>query len=178
MSNEDRANAYVMGALSPGERDEIARERLYNSALDEHIRLAEQLFAGLQPDQPQLAGAPKATGWSRIASAIALEEAALAAKEVQECSDGDWQVHGPGIEFKPLWSENALLIRCNPGACEDAHDQPSDMDEHILIMAGDLVIGGRRFGTGDYIRVPAGSMHQPMHTHNGCLLFTEYRHPD
>ncbi len=176
MSIEDRATAYVLGALSSGERDEVARERLYNTELDEHIRLAEQLFAGFQPEETN---ARLSDGsWSRIEGAMLREQAALAGKHVQECGDGDWQMHGPRIEFKPLWSGNAILIRCNPGAVEELHEQPTDLDEHILVVAGDLDIGGRRFGTGDYVRVPAGSMHQRMETHGGCLLFTEYLAPD
>lgn len=172
MSNEDRATAFVLGALSPGERDEVMRERLYNTELDEHIRLAEQLFAGFQPEE---AGARLPTrNWPAVEQALMHEQAALAGKQVQECGDGDWQMHGPRIEFKPLWSGSAILIRCNPGAVEERHDQPADLDEHILVIAGDLAIGGRRFGTGDYVRVPAGAVHQRMETHGGCLLFTEY----
>lgn len=176
MSTEDRATAYVLGALSPGERDEVARERLYNGDLDEHIEMAELLFVGFQPE---VVGArlPSAN-WSRVKQAMKREQAALGGKHVQECGDGDWQVHGPRIEFKPLWSGGAILIRCNPGAIEEPHAQPSDLDEHILVIAGDLDIGGRRFSTGDYVRVPAGSLHQRMETHGGCLLFTEYLAPD
>ncbi len=181
MSIEDQATAYVLGSLSPGERDEVARERLYNTELDEHIRLAEQLFTGFQPDDE----APEKTfprlpagNWSRVEQAMRREREALAGKHVQECGDGEWQVHGPRIEFKPLWSGSAILIRCNPGAVEERHEQPADLDEHILVIAGDLDIGGRRFGTGDYVRVPAGSMHQRMETHGGCLLFTEYLAPN
>ncbi|WP_168195974.1 cupin domain-containing protein [Novosphingobium sp. EMRT-2] len=175
MEIEDRATAYVLGALSPFERDEVARERLYNTELDEHIRLAEQLFAGFQPEESE-ARLPVGN-WSRIEKAMAREQMALAGKHVQECGDGDWQLHGPRIEFKPLWSGNAILIRCNPGAVEERHEQPADLDEHILVVAGDLDIGGRRFATGDYVRVPAGTIHQRMETHTGCLLFTEYLAP-
>lgn len=173
MTNEDRATAFVLGSLSPPERDEVTRERLYNTGLDEHIRLAEQLFAGLQTETAHVT-VPERT-WAAVGQALARENGALADKHVQECSDGDWQVHGAGIDFKPLWSDSAILIRCNPGAVEELHDQPADLDEHILVIAGDLDIGGRRFGTGDYVRVQAGTVHQRMETHDGCLLFTEYR---
>ncbi|MCW1427817.1 cupin domain-containing protein [Novosphingobium sp. JCM 18896] len=175
MSIEDRATAYVLGALSPGERDEVSRERLYNRELDEHIHFAEQLFAGLQPDEA-IARHP-ARDWSRVEHAMRRERTALEGKHVQECGDGAWQTHARLIEVKPLWSDEAVLIRCNPGAVEDAHDQPDDRDEHILVVAGDLDIGGRSFATGDYICVPAGSLHQRMETHGGCLLFTEYLAP-
>lgn len=176
MSTEEKATAYVLGALSPGERDEVERERLYNGELDAQIALAEQLFAGLQPSEPD-AGLPK-RNWPGIVQALNREQMALAGKHVQECSDGDWQEHGPRIEFKQLWSDNAILIRCNPGAFEGRHEQPDDSDEHIIVIAGDLNIGGRRFGTGDYIRVPAGGIHEPMETQGGCLLFTAYIAPD
>jgi anti-sigma factor ChrR (cupin superfamily) len=166
MSNEQTAIAYVMGALSPAERDEVARERLYNAELDEHIHLAEQLFAGLQT---AAAAEPlAASNWQGIEQALQRERSALAGKYIEECADGDWQEHGPRIEFKPLWSDSVILIRCNPGAVEAEHDQPADQDEHILVVAGDLDVG-------DYIRVPAGTLHRRMETHGGCLLFTEYR---
>ncbi len=174
MTNEDRATAFVLGSLSPGERDEVTRERLYNADLDEHIRLAEQLFVGLQRSDSAGVKVPAST-WAGVEQALARENEALADKQVQECGDGDWQVHGVGIDFKPLWSDSAILIRCNPGAVEESHGQPVDLDEHILVIAGDLDVGGRKFGTGDYIRVPAGAVHQRMETHCGCLLFTEYR---
>ncbi len=173
MTNEDRATAFVLGSLSGAERDEVTRERLYNTELDEYILLVEQLYAGLQPAAADTI-VPERT-WASVQQALERERGALAGKEVQECSDGNWQVHGVGIDFKTLWSDNAILIRCNPGAVEERHEQPEDMDEHILVIAGDLDIGGRRFGTGDYIRVPAGTVHQRMETHGGCLLFTEYR---
>lgn len=172
MSIEDKARGYVLGSLSPEEREGVTRERLYNAQLDGEIILVEQLYAGLVPDQePDVA---KSDVWDRISDAIEEEKSALAGKYAEDCSSGEWQEHGHLIEFKTLWSDKAVLIRCNPGAVEEAHDQPADDDEHILIVAGDLNVGGRIFGTGDYIRVPAGVRHQRMTTQNGCILFTEY----
>jgi hypothetical protein len=174
-SIKDKAIGYVMGSLSIEERDAVGRERLYHGALDEEIRSAEQLFAGLHQDEAD--GTDHADLWGRISDALEQEKRDLAGKYVEECSAGEWQEHGPRIEFKPLWSDKAILIRCNPGAIEEAHDQPEDDDEHILVIAGDLDVGGRVFGTGDYIRVPAGTQHRRMSTRGGCILFTEYRAP-
>jgi len=175
MSIEDRATAYVLGALSPGERDEVARERLYNAELAEQIGFAEQLFAGLPTEADPVPRARR--DFARVERAIHREAVELRDKQVEPCGEGDWQAYAPRIDVKTLWSSDAILIRCNPGAVEGAHDQPRDQDEHILVIAGDLDVGGRRFGTGDYIRVPAGSVHGRMETHGGCLLFTEYRAP-
>ena len=175
MSNEEKATAFVLGSLSGGERDEVARERLYNRELDEHISLAERLYAGLQREQ---AACSHSRDFARIADALAREADALGGKHVEECADGAWQAHNDKIEFKSLWTDTAVLIRCNPGAVEDEHGQPEDLDEHILVVAGDLDIAGRRFTTGDYIRIPAGARHPHMQTHGGCLLFTNYLSPD
>jgi ChrR Cupin-like domain len=172
MSIEDKAIGYVLGSLSPEERDSVARERLFNTGLDKEISSVERLYSGLQrKDEIEI---PVKDMWSRIAGAVAKENAALADVFVENCQSGDWQEYAPSIETKILWSDKAILIRCNPGAVEDEHDQPVDEDEHILVVAGDLRVAGRIFGTGDYLRVPASAVHNKMTTERGCLLFTEY----
>lgn len=174
---EELAQGYVLGSLSPQERDEVTRQRLYNTALDHEIERLEQVYSGLQPADA-VADAdpdPVATGvWERISAALEREQQALAGNVVEPCSDGGWSEHAPLIDMKPLWSDKVILIRCNPGGVEDTHDQPLDEDEHIIVIAGDLDIGGRVFGTGDYICVPAGSVHHRMSSTGGCILFTEY----
>jgi ChrR Cupin-like domain len=172
MTIDDKAIDYVLGTLSAPEREEVSRERLYNADLDKEIGLAERLYARLQPEASD--DQVSSGMWNRISTALQTEQDALAGKYIEDCVSGNWQEHGPRIEFKPLWSDAAILIRCNPGAVEDSHDQPLDQDEHILVIAGELDVGGRIFGTGDYIRVPAGSIHMRMSTRSGCILFTEY----
>ncbi len=172
MSIEDKAIGYVLGSLSPEERDSVARERLFNASLDKEILSVERLYSGLlRHDELEI---PAKDIWSRITDAVAKEDAALADIFVEDCQSGDWQEYAPSIETKTLWSDKAILIRCNPGAVEEEHEQPVDEDEHILVVAGDLNVAGRIFGTGDYLRVPASAVHKKMTTERGCLLFTEY----
>lgn len=172
MSIEDKAIGYVLGSLSPEERDSVARERLFNAGLDKEITLVERLYSGLRRnDELEI---PATDIWSRITGAIEKEEAALADIFVEDCRSGGWQEYAPSIETKTLWSDKVIMIRCNPGAVEEEHDQPADEDEHILVVAGDLNVAGRIFGTGDYLRVPASTVHKKMTTERGCLLFTEY----
>lgn len=172
MSIEDKAIGYVLGSLSPEERDSVARERLFNASLDKEISSVERLYSGLlRHDEMEM---PTKDIWSRITGAVAKENAALADIFVEDCRSGDWQDYAPSIETKILWSDKAILIRCNPGAVEEEHAQPVDEDEHILVVAGDLNVAGRIFGTGDYLRVPASAVHKKMTTERGCLLFTEY----
>ena len=170
MGIEEKAIAWAFGALSPEERASVAEERLYHGALDREIAQVQQLLARLDAGSA-LAGEAV---WHRLAHALEHERRALAESCVEICAEGRWQSYRPGIEFKPLWAK-AMLIRCGPGAEEEAHDQPEAEDEHILVLAGDLDVGGRRFGTGDYLCLPAGSVHMRMCTHGGCILFSEYQ---
>ena len=47
MSIEDKAIGYVLGSLSPEERDSVASERLFNASLDREISSVERLYSGL-----------------------------------------------------------------------------------------------------------------------------------
>ncbi len=172
MSSSEKALNFVLGALSADERKAVAVERLYNKDLDRQIAETEKAYDALPVSMPMAEKMPEI--WSKIRSAIDEEKAVFAGLPSQIFIDGAWEPHGPGIEFKTLWQEGTILIRCVPGGSEEAHDQPADQDEHILVMAGDLHMGGRIFSTGDYICVPAGSVHARMHSEGGCILFTQY----
>ncbi len=173
MTVEEIAGGFVMGSLPPRLRQSVLLERLYNPELDQRIRELESALGGLSG-----AGEPEIDSqriWSRIESALAKELEIFADKGVESFQDGAWQRHGDGIEVKQLWSDQAVLIRCAPGGFEAEHQQASDQDEHIIVIAGDLSLGGRSFATGDYICIPAGSLHQQMNSNGGCILFTEYK---
>lgn len=172
MCNEEKSIAYVLGNLNQAERECIDRERLFNRDLDWEIERLELIMVSLGVDVTPVRASEEV--WARFASRAQVERQELAGKTVENCADGAWQAYGPGIEFKALWSPKAMLIRCAPGASESAHRQDDEDDEHIIILAGDLEIGGRRFGTGDYVCVAAGATHAPMNTAGGCMLFTEY----
>ncbi|MEK6541462.1 MAG: hypothetical protein AABZ45_04995 [Pseudomonadota bacterium] len=172
MDHHETALAFVVGALSPAERAEVARRRLYDGALDKAILAEELRLVGL--DQVPSSARPSEELWSRISGAMALEQAAFAHARPEVFSDGQWERHNEKIDRKDLWSDKAMLLRCGPGAVEGDHDQDSSEDEHILVIAGDVVMGGRTFSTGDYIFVEAGSNHGEMTTRDGCILFSQY----
>jgi mannose-6-phosphate isomerase-like protein (cupin superfamily) len=172
MSNDDDAEDFALGALRGAQRDVVSRKRLYYKDLDSRIGALEGLLSALTP--AAVGQVPGDRLWQQVCSVLTQ----------QQCEDADgsfayfggtWDHHGSGIETKLLWSDKVLLIRCEPGASEDCHPQPEDEDEHIIVIAGDLVIGGRQLGAGDYVQIPAGVVHPPMHTLTGCLIFTEYQ---
>ena len=172
MKSHDIVPAFVLGILRSVERDLVLRRRLYDRKLDAEICALEDVLSafvpkdlGLQPDEFL---------WRRICDAVTHEQC-LAACGSFACLDGGWESGGPGIDCKPLWSDKAILIRCSPGAFEEAHAQPLDEDEHIVVIAGELVIGTRVLCPGDYVRIPAASLHARMHTVTGCLIFTQHQ---
>jgi anti-sigma factor ChrR (cupin superfamily) len=173
MTREEKAQGYVLGSLSPLERDEVARARLSDPALDAAIA---ELERGLAP-LTALAGTrpPSAGLFDRVAAAIRQERAELAGKAVERCADGDWQPYAPGIEWKPLWSSDTCMLRCQPGAVLAPHDHARH--EHLLVLSGDLSIGGRTLSTGDYHLAPAGTGHGAIGTRTGCLLLVQYGDP-
>lgn len=180
MVDSDKASRFVLGTLSPDERASVTRERLFNRDLDSEIIALERFYAAATAQVGGAAteddAAPMPNIWSRIEGAVIAEAHALSGVALEGFGDGGWEPHdAPGIDFKQLWDENSILIRCVPGGAQDAHDQPSDQDEHIIVIAGELHMGGRVFATGDYLCVPAGTTHGRMHSTTGCILFTQYR---
>lgn len=172
MDTAEIALAYVLGSLSPIERAETAQRRLYDLGLDRAIVAEEARLAGL--GQMPLAAPPADRLWDRIAGAVSAQEQAWSSASLQSFSDGDWIPYAPRIDAKELWSERSLLLRCGPGALEPAHQQSADEDEHVLVLAGDLEMGGRTMTAGDYVRVTAGAHHAEMTSRGGCILLMHY----
>lgn len=172
MKSHDIVPAFVLGLLRSGERDLVLRRRLYDQKLDAEICALENLLSAFLPKET--GWQPNELLWRRICDAVTHEQC-LAAGGAFSCLGGGWDRMGPGIDCKSLWSDKAILIRCSPGAFEDAHAQPLGEDEHIVVIAGELVIGTRILSSGDYVHIPAASLHARMHTVTGCLIFTQYQ---
>jgi anti-sigma factor ChrR (cupin superfamily) len=168
--NEELARDFVLGALSPAERAEVGRNRLVDPELGAEI---DRLEAQMAP----LTGAAGAADvppdlFDRIEAAIARERQEFAGKSAIDACDGKWVRYRPDIECKRLWNRRTIMLRCRPGAVLAAHDHGED--EHIVVISGDFVVGGRSFGPGDYHHSPAGNAHGDAFTRHGCLLLVQY----
>jgi hypothetical protein len=171
MSSDDDACDFALGALRSTQRDLVARRRLYHRELDRRISALERSLSGLVPFESD--SALPAELWEKLCD-LCTRQGSYDTGGSFDCLAGRWEHHGEGIETKALWSDKTLLIRCEPGASEEGHPQPDEEDEHVIVIAGDLVIGGRVLRTGDYLHIPVGAFHPQMHTRHGCLLFTQY----
>lgn len=166
MPHEDLALPYVLGALSPVEREALSRARLYDRSLEQTIASFERhMAAHLHPDPKTV---PPAELWRNITSALADERAALAGKRVEAFPDGQWQTIVPGIEAKQMGGQDVWLLRCDPGLI--VRPRSLAADDHLLIVAGDLCAGGRCFATGDYLFSPANDLREDLRSTGGCIL--------
>ena len=78
----------------------------------------------------------------------------------------------PGVEFRRLLGRKTTLVRMAPGTVFPTHDH--SLAEQCLVLEGDISSGGMTAHAGDYTFMPAGSVHPPLYTQNGCLLLIAY----
>lgn len=166
---KSRIDDFVLGSLSPEERAAMEQARRHDPALDQRIRDAEDALAALSLAAGEMQ--PPAGLWKGIKQAIGTETRALDGRTITEFGDGDWQPVAPGIESKQLWNSRTALLRCAPGAVMPDHIH--DDDEHILVLSGDFVIGGRTFVGGDYIGSRRGIDRFVHTTRKGCLILSQ-----
>ena len=168
MTEGPRAVDYVLGA-SAEERETLNRRRLHDAALDRDIESLELSLGALAPPGNAAVGPAL---WRRIAAALERERSEFTDVELRCFADGDWKPWGPAIEAKLLWGDRTHLLRCQPGASDIEHLQEDD--EHLIIIAGDLVIGGRVLSAGDHLFFPTGGRHPAMRTVEGCILLMHH----
>jgi len=164
-----RVDDYVLGNMAPEDREAMDQARRYDPELDQSIRDLEDSLAPLS----LAAGAitPPKGLWSKIEAAIGTESEALEGRMIVELAEGDWEPVAPGIDSKLMWNGRTTLLRCAPGAILPNHMH--DDEEHLLVLSGDLVIGGRTFNGGDYIRSRRGFDRFLHMTRTGCLILSQ-----
>ena len=167
---KDSALDFVLGALSPEERRRVDEARRIDPALDREIDALEAQLAPLTSAAGEISPPPALYG--RIASAIEKQNREHDGKFSEIVTEGRWCRYKPGIEAKRLWQKGTFMLRCRPGAVLPAHAH--DEAEHIVVIAGDFVVGGRSYGPGDYHLSPKGNAHGDAFTRGGCLLLVQY----
>lgn len=84
----------------------------------------------------------------------------------------------PGSEIlvlydEPRYPDAMYLVRLAPGTRGPVHDHPGG--EEILVLEGGLEDEHGCYETGDWVRDPDGSRHQPI-SRQGCLLYVKRGH--
>jgi quercetin dioxygenase-like cupin family protein len=86
--------------------------------------------------------------------------------------DRTWQETGaPGLTLsvlRPTDGGASIFLKFEKGAVGAEHIHPEG--EELLVVSGDITVGGRRLGPGDYLYTPPGGVHEAV-AHEATVLF-------
>lgn len=111
--------------------------------------------------------APPATLWASIAGQLDAVDTKIDRK-----ADGIWALTAPGVKTKLLWDGRSLLIQCDIGAIIPEHEHYAQ--ERIMVICGDMIIGGHTYGVGDAVWMDKGTRHGQTTTKTGCIILISY----
>jgi anti-sigma factor ChrR (cupin superfamily) len=180
---QEQASLYALGALTASEKHGFETEMLVNPELADFTHSLQSSLALVARAIPDV-GLPfdlKDKVLQRIAglkTASAAQNRSLALPPglsfIPAAAQTGWkQLPIPGASVKLLSVERergyaVLLGKLEPGALYPAHDHTSP--ENFYILSGDLVVGNRKIGAGDFHHADEGSHHEDSHSVEGCTL--------
>jgi hypothetical protein len=178
----DLAPLYVLDLLSESERDWVERQILETPELAEELSQYEVAATALPYSAPPVKVADDLKG--RLFDALGLappEDVLPHSKDSKDDSflsirfqDIEWQAHPvPGVEVSIFYTDSIAqrisgILKAAPGMQYPLHRHAGV--EEIFMISGDLRMGTKIYGSGDYIRSRPGSVHAP-HSQDGCMFF-------
>ena len=181
---QEQASLYALGALHDAEQTAFESELRSNEELRQLVRSLQRtadLVALSSPAQPLPSGL-RAKVLQRIESADAGKSGVK--KSLPPLIPGlsfidapgarDWKplpIPGTYIKLLSLEKERGyavLMGKLDAGARYPAHINAGPEDFYIL--TGDLHIGNRRLGAGDFHHADGGSQHEENYSVEGCTL--------
>jgi len=184
---QEQAALYVLGSLRDAEVRAFEAELRGDAGLRAFVRELQHAAESLAMSAPAVAPPPslRERVLDRIPATRIADQpspqlatpgpAALAGLRFLEADDAaGWKplpVPGAWIKLLSLDRERGyavLLGRLDPGVRYPAHLH--DAPEDIYVLTGDLHIGDRRLGPGDFHHADAGSQHGVNYSVEGCTL--------
>lgn len=180
----ERAALYALGALNEEEA------RLFEAHLAEGCDECADEVRSFNPVIASLGTCPsEATPSPGVRERLAeflIEEARLAERTAAftdtssrqmvkiRSNEGEWQLLATGVYRKTLFEDRergttTSIIKLQPGAHIPPH-RHSGIEE-CIVLEGDVYSDTESFAAGDYLCMPAGSMHEQLFSTHGALLF-------
>lgn len=179
---QEQASLYVLGTLAAAERDAFEIELRANAELRQLVRELQRTTGLIAMSVPQVAPPQKLR--SKVLQRIGAEDLqhqtgtlstmAAGLRFIDANQQGGWkQLPVPGAWIKLLslereWGYAVLLGKLEPGVRYPAH--VNEGPEDLCILTGDLHIGDRRLGPGDFHHADSGSKHEVNYSVEGCTL--------
>ena len=182
---QEQAALEALGLLGPEERQQFAAEVRTNAELRELLWALQRTMDKVALATPRAAPPPSLKG--KVLSRIRTQGSAQPPAAVVQPSPlaeglrfvtGDeatgWKelpVRGAWVKllsFEPTRGYAVLLGKLEPGVRYPAHTNSGPED--FCILTGDLHIGERVLGPGDFHHADAGSLHGENYSVDGCTL--------
>jgi anti-sigma factor ChrR (cupin superfamily) len=180
---QERAALYALGAMATGEQEQFVVELRANPELQDLVRSLQHTADKIALTAPRvnLPGDLKGKVLARL-RAIMPASASIAQQPpvpvglrfLIGASSSEWKqlpIAGAWIKLLSAQPERGyavLLGKLDPGVRYPAHINLGPEDFYIL--TGDLQVGNRALGPGDFHHADAGSAHQENYSIEGCTL--------
>ena len=172
---EQQATLFALGALAAEERDAFARRvaagcLLCASEIDQ-CNLTLSLLPLTTPRIP-----PPSRLRARLLESITQDDQRIPLAEqvtLVRSDEAPWKPSSfPGVEMRFLYKRKTMLVRMAAKSQIPAH--PHATAEQCLVLEGSVSSNGTTVNAGDFIYMPAGSMHADLHSREGAVLLVAY----
>jgi anti-sigma factor ChrR (cupin superfamily) len=181
---QEQASLYVLGALTAAEETAFEAEARANTDLSELVRSLQRTTGLLAMNSPAVAPPSqlrdkvlRRVETHAVMTSPGANQMSSVLRGLRFLNAGDqrgWkQLPVPGAWIKLLQLERergyaVLLGKLDPGVRYPAHVNVGPED--IYVLTGDLHIGDRRLGPGDFHHADAGSQHEVNYSVEGCTI--------
>jgi len=175
---QDQAALFALGTLEGEERARFADEMRASAELQEFVwslqRVADRLAVACPPVAPPPGLKEKVLRRIQAPEQRPSTPAIPGLRFLMSNEIAEWkQLPVPGawiklLSFEPARGYAVLLGKLDPGARYPAHTNAGPEDFYIL--TGDLHVGDRTMGPGDFHHADAGSHHAENYSVEGCTL--------
>ena len=168
---EDDAAMYLLGALSAEEAARFEQRLAAGCALcTSEVRSCENtvaaLAASLAPVEPPLAVR------QRLLDQLSQMQPQPVMEIVRADNAGFQQTPMPGVQIRYLKGKNTFLVKMAPKSHLPGHEHK--FNEQCLMLEGSIRGDGQTASAGDFVFMPAGSLHLPLYSEDGCLFLITY----
>jgi hypothetical protein len=168
---EDDAAMYLLGALSAEDASRFEQRLAAGCALcTAELRSCENTVAALAASVPPVA--PPAELRQRLLDQISQVQSQTGMTIVRANEAGFVQTPMPGVQIRYLKDKSTFLIKMAPKSHLPAHEHK--FNEQCLMLEGSVSGDGQTAYAGDFVYMPAGSLHQPLYSEEGCSFLITY----
>ena len=167
-----RAGEYVLGTLTPEEREAVDRDLEHDESLRREVSFWQNAFAELEEHGSPAADSPSPSVWQAIEQSLdALE---IPGSVTIRAGAGEWKSYIPGVAKKLLFVDEkagteSYLLRLDPGARLPSHRHA--LAEECAVLSGSLEVGSMRISAGDFHVALAGHKHPVVRSKEGAVVY-------